>query len=389
MLVKTWTLIDIEQQQHAGPLAIGPAEAGGRSAGYAVHFKRLRGGLAEGVDVVEIDTGAMTVAVLPSRGMGLWKAWRPDGSSLGWKSPVKGPVHPAFVPLWEPSGIGWLSGFDELLVRCGLESNGAPEWDAAGKLKYPLHGKIANTPAHHLELSIDGDQGEIVLTGTVDEARLFSSKLRLRSTLRTRVGQSGLHITDEITNLSAAPGECELLYHINVGRPLMDEGAKVVLPLKRLAPRNARAAEGLSAWDHYGPPQTGFAEQVYFCELAADQRGQTQALLKNAGGTQGLLLEFNTRQLPAFTLWKSTQADEDGYVTGLEPGINFPNPRSYEQQQGRVARLRPGETLKMELWLSWLVDAASMKGAEAAIAKLQSTAAPRILEKPPAGWTVD
>ena len=48
---------------------------------------------------------------------------------LGWKSPVHGPVHPNFVPLNEPSGLGWLDGFDELFVRCGLESNGAPDFD--------------------------------------------------------------------------------------------------------------------------------------------------------------------------------------------------------------------------------------------------------------------
>ena len=47
------------------------------------------------------------------------------------------PVHPAFVPIAEPSGVGWLSGFDELMCRCGLESNGAPDFDERGQLAFP------------------------------------------------------------------------------------------------------------------------------------------------------------------------------------------------------------------------------------------------------------
>ena len=39
-----------------------------------------------------------------------------------------------WVPLTEPSGLGWLSGFDELMVRCGLESNGAPDFDDSGQM---------------------------------------------------------------------------------------------------------------------------------------------------------------------------------------------------------------------------------------------------------------
>ena len=42
-------------------------------------------------------------------------------------------------------------------------------------------------------------------------------------------------------------------------------------------------------------------------------------------------------------VWKNRQTVDDGYVTGFEPSINFPNPRSFEKAQGRVAELAPGE----------------------------------------------
>ena len=122
----------------------------------------------------------------------------------------------------KPAAWAGLDGFDELLVRCGLESNGTPEFLANGALRYGLHGKIANCPAHRVEVTIDGDSGEIAVTGMVDEARLFGNKLRLTATITHAGRPPGLTITDTITNLSAEPGELELLYHINFGLPLLD-----------------------------------------------------------------------------------------------------------------------------------------------------------------------
>ena len=135
-----------------------------------------------------------------------------ESGGLGWRSPVHGPVHPALVRLCEASGLGWLDGFDELLVRCGLESNGAPEFNEDGTVRYGLHGKIANIPAHKVELAIDGESGEIAVTGVVDESRLFFNKLRMTSVYTTRAGQPAFTVTDTIRNISAEPAELELLY---------------------------------------------------------------------------------------------------------------------------------------------------------------------------------
>ena len=86
--------------------------------GLAVRATRLRGGVRDGVLEVELVAGATRVVVLPDRGLGIWKMSVGD-CELGWQSPIRGPVHPRFVPLGEPSGIGWLDGFDELVARCG------------------------------------------------------------------------------------------------------------------------------------------------------------------------------------------------------------------------------------------------------------------------------
>ncbi|HEX3870631.1 MAG TPA: DUF4432 family protein, partial [Pirellulales bacterium] len=176
--MKTWTLTDVANDVHVENLHVNAGELG-LTGSLSIRKRTLHGGLREGVEVVEIDNGALRFTVVPTRGMGLWRAAL-GPLDVGWQSPVQGPVHPAFVPLFEPSGIGWLSGFDELLVRCGLESNGAPQFTDGGHLQYPLHGRIANLPAHHVEASFDPQSRTLAVTGVVDEARLFGSKLRLR-----------------------------------------------------------------------------------------------------------------------------------------------------------------------------------------------------------------
>jgi len=386
MAKKTWTLEDREQDLYVEQIALGPDHVAGAAAGFSVTKRTLQAGLRQGVDVIEVNNGTFRFVVVPTRGMGIWRASLGE-VQLGWKSPVKGPVHPSLVRLWEPSGIGWLDGFDELLVRCGLESNGAPQFDEKGELVYPLHGRIANIPAHKVEVTIDGQTGEIAVCGTVEEARLFGNKLRMVSTITTQLGRPGMTVADTITNISAEQGELELLYHINFGPPLLGPGAKVVLPVAKVAPRDQVAVGNLSEWDTYGPETPGSAEAVFFFDLAAERDGHTWALLRNAAGSQGVSLKFNKTQLPCFTLWKNRQAEADGYVTGLEPAINFPNVKSFEKQKGRVAVLQPGESRQFEIAIEVHADAHGVKAAEEAVAKIQQGTTPEVLSRPYPEWS--
>lgn len=383
---KIWTLTDVDQDIYLDTIALSPDTVGGAASGYSVTKRVLHGGLREGVEVIEVFNGAFRFVVLPTRGMGIWNA-RYGAVQLGWKSPVKGPVHPKFVRLNEASGIGWLDGFDELLVRCGLESNGAPEFLPNGALRYGLHGKIANLPAHKVEVVIDSETGEIAVTGVVDESRMFGAcKLRLTSTIATKVGQPGMTVTDVISNLSAEPSDLEMLYHINFGMPLLGPGARVVLPIKTLVPRTARAVEDLPTWDVYGPETPRQPEAVFFADLAADPAGCTQALLHNDDATAGVSLTFNKNQLPCFSLWKNSLSQVDGYVTGLEPALNYPNTKSFEKAKGRVVTLAPGQSRTCQVTMTVCPDAASVQSAKESVARYQHGTRPQILPQPHPDW---
>lgn len=385
MAVHTWNVVD-PSYAAVKDFKVNAADFGRAVGEFSIERRKLHGGLTDGVETLKVDNGKFSFVVVPTRGMGIWKAWL-GHHEFGWKSPVHGPVHPQFVPVTDPCGLGWLDGFDELLVRCGLESNGAPEFDEeTGRLKHPLHGRIANKPAKSCDVSFDNATGEITVVGVVEETRFHFTKLRLRTTITTRLGEPGLTIRDEIENFSASPATAQMLYHVNFGIPLLDAGSRVIAPLKQLVPRNEHAAEGLKNWDSYAAEEPGFEEQVYFCELAGKPDGATQVMLKNAHGTLGVSLHFNTKQLPCFSVWKNTTAGADGYVTGIEPGTNFPNPRSFETKHDRVIKLGPGEKKVLDLRLEVHGDNKSVTAAEQAIVGLQGSAKPTIHDKPLADW---
>ncbi|KPK65508.1 MAG: hypothetical protein AMK73_02800 [Planctomycetes bacterium SM23_32] len=316
----------------------------------------LTGGKQQGVELVEIDNGCMTVLVVPTRGMGVLEAFT-DEVSLGWSSPVRQVVHPSFVEAGAAGGLGWLTGFNELICRCGLSYHGAPGEDVlpgvAGMQKrvtLPLHGTIANTPAMRVAVRVQLQEPyELSVVGEVPDTRMFGPSFSMLSTISTVPGSREFAVQDVITNLGAMPTEMELLYHCNYGPPLLGEGARLLAAASFVAPRDKRAQEDMATWDTYGPPEPGFAEQCYFLRMHADDGGQTMVALADPEEETAATIRYSVEELPAFTIWRNTAADCEGYVTGLEPGTDYPNPRLFERQKGRVIELAPEATYRTRL----------------------------------------
>ena len=178
-----------------------------------------------------------------------------------------------------------------------------------------------------------------------------------------------------------------LLYHINIGQPVLGAGAKLEAPIDSLAPKDALSAGEIGQWNEYDSPQQGYAERVYFARLRSDEANSTTAMLRSAQGECGLGVTFNTNGLPRFVLWKNTAAESDGYVTGLEPATNYPNTRSYEQKQGRVVEIAARETASFRVTLHPLCDAERVNKMSARIRTLQGDEPAEIHSQPRPGWS--
>lgn len=351
---------------------------------FRITKRRLYGGTSDGVDIIEVDNGRLSFVIVPTRGMGIWRG-RCGDVELKWDSPVHGPVHPKLVPNYAPNGIGWLEGFDEWLVRCGLENNGAPEFNEHGALRWPLHGRIANIPARKVDVTLDPQTGEITVQGVVEETSLFTKRMTLTVTYTTFAGSNRLEVTDKVTNLSSEPAEFELLYHINTGRPFVTPGARVVVPFHEMSPRDGNAVSELDGWDIYQPERVGRPETCFLFDMATDASRRTKVLLINEKNNRGICIGFNKKQFPHFLIWKLQRPNGDTYVTAMEPCINFPNTRSFEKAHGRVATLEPGQSRLFEIAVEVLTDPEDVSRTAHEIEALMD-APGRVLPRPNPDW---
>ena len=373
--IKSWTLTDVRGDVWLDGFSVGNETLHLPTAhDWSIRKRTLRGGLRDGVDVVEVNNGALSFTVLPTRGMGLWRGDY-HGLPLGWRSPVSGPVHPKHVQLADRGGLGWLSGFDEWLCRCGLSSNGPPGQDGGGGLaQLTLHGRIANQPAEAVEVSVALDPPyEMRVRGEVEEAALFCPHLRLTTTYVTAPASNRLVIHDVVENRSAQPTEMQMLYHCNFGSPFLEAGSRVLAPVREMAPQTPRR-RGRRFLRNLRAPTVGFAEQVYLYDLLADDHGHTLSVLVDNTQDRAAAVRFNRNDLPCFTVWKNTGAVEDGYVTGLEPATNYPNFKGFKRQQGRVRTLPPGGRWQSRWSIEVFDTAASVSAVLAEVAVLQAHA---------------
>lgn len=384
------TLTSAERNLHVAAWTLSGRAGKGRSApAWSVRKFTLHGGRQEGVDLIEVDNGRLRFTVIPTRGMGVLKVELGD-VRLGWDSPVRGVVHPQFINLPSRGGLGWLEGFNEWLVRCGLEFAGAPGRDqfvtntgATAEMDLTLHGKIANIPASEVEVVIDrAPPFRIRVRGRVDERMLFGPKLELWTEISTEPGAGTFRVEDVVTNRGATEQEFQLIYHVNYGSPLLEAGARFAGAFEAVMPINEHAAKSVKNFATYAGPQAGFVEEVYCLRPLADGRGQTKILLHNAAADRGASMAFDVHQLPCLTLWKNTGAVADGYVTGIEPATGFPNNRRAERQAGRVPKLLPGEARKFAIDYAVHTDAGAVSKVRDEIQRLQGERQPQIDTRP-------
>jgi len=356
---------------------------------WSVRLQVLHGGKQEGVRLLHLDNGKLTITLIPTRGLGIL-AVRAGDLRLGWDSPVQEVVHPKLVNLAGRGGLGWLDGFNEWLCRCGLENNGQPGPDRLVNnvgdevvVDLPLHGRIANIPAQEVEVLVDKKPPHrITIRGTVQERMLFGPKLDLVTELSTEPGSSTFRIRDAVVNRGAQPQEFQMLYHANFGKPLLEKGATLEAPLAEVTPYNANAARDVKTYNTFLGPIAGYVEQVYLLKPLADARGEALVLLRNRAGDRAASLRYSLKQLPYLTLWKNTGAEPDGYVIGIEPGTNYPNRRQVERKYGRVPKLAAGGRYEMTIDFGVHLTASEVQGVARAIAAIQGAHAVKVNTMP-------
>ena len=323
-----------------------------------VRLAELADGKEKGVEIADFRTGSgLGFTVLLSRGMDI-SAAHYQGRSLSWLSSTA-QAHPAY---FDPRGLGWLKTFyGGLVTTCGLGWAGAPCTDEGQELG--LHGLVSHIPARNVCVreEWEGDEYLMSVTGKVEETVPLFSQVRLTRAISARLGESRLSIDDLVENFGDKRTDHMILYHINIGSPILDANTELISPTVKATPRDAAAEVEAEKYASFLPPTAGFAERVYLHEMKADQEGLVHAALVNRELDDGLgvYIKYRLSELPNFNEWKMCGCGD--YVVGMEPANCGVTGRDQERAKGTLQFLEPGEKREYHLEIGVLAGSSEIE----------------------------
>jgi len=286
-------------------------------------LSRLEEGSGRGQRIVDVVNGSgLAFTVTPDRGMNLVDASF-DGIPIAFRTPGG----------YRSVSGDWLRDWPGgLLTTCGLRNAGSPSGSQT------LHGNISSESAE--QLSIRCRDGEIELGGMLREGALFNANLTLERTIRTAYGENKIQIHDIVRNRSEFPEFTEMLYHCNLGYPLVSPELEFDVPEHSVEPRNKAAAGGLKEWNRFPPPLAGFDEHCFRHRLPADGNGRAVMRIHNPKLKLAVHIAYDTATLPLIVEWK--KPSRSSYVLGLEPTNASLNGCEYDRAHGYGIELPPG-----------------------------------------------
>ncbi|MGC9320227.1 MAG: aldose 1-epimerase family protein [Armatimonadota bacterium] len=300
----------------------------------------LADGNEKGVDAFEVRTGGgLDFTVLAGRGMDVGQATY-RSYPLAWQSCTGVPAASYF----EPEGLGWLRGFHGgLVTTCGLTYAGAPATD--GEEQLGLHGRVSYTPARHISSGASWHNGDYLMyvEGQMREASVFGPNMVLTRRISSMLGHPVLHIQDVVENQGFQPQEHMLVYHCNLGFPLMDATTELVAPSREVVGQEEFAQETVDSHASFDAPQQ-IDERVYYHQLHAAEDGSTQVGVVNRelGAGVGIYFNLNVNELPYLVQWK--MPGQGTYVMGIEPANCHVEGRPAERERGTLQVMEPGES---------------------------------------------
>ena len=190
-----------------------------------------------------------------------------------------------------------------MLYTCGLDSVGAREG-------YLLHGTHHLTPARVTRAEVN-EEG-ILIEAEIRETALFGKNIVFRRRVFSQIGSDTLEISDTLENCGTREEEYCLLYHVNVGYPMLDVGAELIDDAEEVIPRTPWAAEHIGSRRTIGAAVANQEEMCYFLRLKT-----SSVSLRNPKINKTFTLKWSQETLPCFVEWKSMAAGD--YAFGLEP----------------------------------------------------------------------
>lgn len=299
-------------------------------------------GRARNLNAIEVKNGPLYFVIMLDKCMDISEmSWRGENINFISKPGLNGRN-----PFDTNGGEAQRSIMGGLFFTCGYENICAPYG------KYPMHGRMRTSPAEHISINTywENDNYIIEVSGDIREAELFGENLLLHRTIKTVYNNPSIEIKDEVYNEAFRDETLMLMYHCNVGYPLLTEESRVLLPSNVVTPRDEITSNAKTLWTVMDEPKDNQEEYVYLHDLKANANGDTFAAVVNDKMNMGLLIEFNKNSFPYFGQWKSTASGD--YVMGLEPGNSMVYGRKYHEDQGNLPVLKSQSNTEYKLKFS-------------------------------------
>lgn len=312
----------------------------------------LRGGKGEGLNFLCVRNGlGLEAWVAIDRAGDLYRV-NYKGDNMGFFSPC-GNVSPQY---YDHQGLGFLKSFTAgFFTTCGLTTVGTPCNDEGEEL--PLHGNIANIPAEVLVLDED-DEG-LTVKLRVRDAVLFGRKYILNRTYTFSYTENSIKVSDTVENTGDTAEPYMILYHCNMGYPLLTENSIFKVPHDNIVARSEEAQKHIDSALKMEKPQANFEERCYFFDMK-EKGGVTKAGLYNPDINKGVVFSYNKEQLPHLTEWK--MMGKTDYVLGIEPGNCQPGKRTDLKKNGIVKYLAPEQKGTTALKFTFVDDQKTFEG---------------------------
>lgn len=314
------------------------------------HYK-LNNGKEKDVEVVQVSTGTgFRFEVLKSRGLDIGRCYYKE-IPISFRSCVS-ESYPSF---YEAFNDGWLRSYSGgLLTTCGLTSIGTPINDKGEIL--PLHGRLSNIPSESFYTKNRWKNDDLYLdvNGSVREAKALNYNLLLERCITAKAGTNAFHIHDIVTNEGFTDTEHMILYHFNIGYPILDRNLKLYMKSISVNPRDEAAKNRNDKFDEFLDPTHNYPDVVYYHNLKPDYKGECQVAVVNEKRNIGFYLKFSKKSLDQFTQWKFM--GEGNYVIGLEPGNARVNGRNVERRSGRLKVLKAQTSVEYDIEVGFLSE---------------------------------
>jgi hypothetical protein len=234
------------------------------------------------------------------------------------------------------------------MVTAGLENVGMPCTDEGET--HGLHGRLSMTPARNVHWHVPADDPSVLeVVGTVREVSVHGVDLALTRTYRFTAGLKAFTIHDELVNLGFNPAPVFLLYHFNIGYPIVDSGATVFAPEHVAIPFDEASRGSLEEHLDVRDPSSDASVEVF--ELALSDATAPWATVgiinRRFPGGIGLAISYRPEQLPR--LWEWRMLGEGRYLVGIEPSTCGLAGRALERAAGTLSFLAPGQTRFFDL----------------------------------------